>query len=340
MDPLSQSMSVSDQYSVCRAAYGLQKERTKRAAQNAKSELDRLAQTVNIPKESLEGAKDGALNLQLPENEQELADAKKLLFMNTQVGLAQSILQNLLAQDAVWENQDFLYSPSEEQQQTRIEFYQPACKLLRSMELAFNEAAAIESSLFGPVWQASMDILKAHPKTCAGIVGGAGLLGALSGSGLVKLHIGFRGLVAYIVGGEATAASGALIMGMGAVVAVGAVIAIIALYQRSQISKDEAVAEELRAMKEKIKKIAQQELRHTDLLELDDLFSKAFHQPMRLALDEYCPVCHDHFRADGGNSAERAITSPNCVGDHMVHQKCFREWQLKSGSDSCIICRQ
>jgi len=278
---------------------------------------------------------------EMPENEQELADMKKLLFMNTQVSIAKSILSNLLAQDAAWDNCDFFSEPTVEQKKTRIDHYQTACKLLYSMQLAFGEAAAIDSSLFGPVWQKSVDVLKAYPKTCLGVIGTAGLAGALTGAGYVNLYIGFKAFLTATFG-KATLATGAFVGGLAGVVATGALIAIITLYQRWSMSKEEADVEELLAMKARISKIAQQELSQKDLLELDDLFRKAFHQPMTLARNEHCPICLEHFRADGGNTAEYAVKAPGCTGNHLVHQKCLLSWCLSScdANAACVICRQ
>eukprot|EP00930_Biecheleria_cincta_P094150 TRINITY_DN849_c0_g1_i1.p1 TRINITY_DN849_c0_g1~~TRINITY_DN849_c0_g1_i1.p1 ORF type:complete len:344 (-),score=80.10 TRINITY_DN849_c0_g1_i1:234-1265(-) len=335
-----QDHSIERQFETCRAQYAGQKGRTMRASQDANKELKRLLQAVHVPEELLRGAKDGSPpNFEMPENAAELADVKKLLFMNTQVSLAKSILENLLAQDSAWESADFVNEPTEEQKTKRIAHYQTACRLLEAMQRAFEDAAGIDSSLFGPVWQASIDILKEYPKACFGGVGAAGLVGALAGGGHVSLHIGFRAFLTATFG-EATLGTGALAGGLAGVVIGGVVIGLIVLYQRWTKNKEEADAEELRVMKQKIAKIGQQELSQKELLELEDLFIKAFQRPMNLARKDVCPICLDHFRADGGNSAEWPIKAPRCVGDHMVHQKCLRTWQWKSADDTCILCRQ
>lgn len=331
---------MADQMDVCKECYDKQKVKTSRAARIAKTELDNLIEAASIPEAQLRGGKCGsAPNFNMPDDEQELANVKKLLFVNAQVSVAQSILQSLVAQDATWEHSDFLSEPTEAEQNVRIGHYQKASHLLSSMEKAFVQAAAIESKFFGPIWKASMDILKAYPETCAAGVGAGGLLGALSGGGLVTLNIGFRSFLISLFG-EAGVLSGALVGGIAGVILAGSVVALIAIYQRSKRSQEEMEVEDLRLMKQRIAKIATQELCQSDLVELEDLFSKAFYQPMKLAVDAFCPICLDHFRADGGNNSERAIKAPNCQGEHMVHQKCLRDWQWQSGCDRCVLCRQ
>lgn len=331
---------IDEQFRVCQVAYAGQKASTMKAAQVANKELERLMQVVDIPEELLDCTKNGAApNVDMPEDEKELADVKKLLFMNTQVSLAKTILETLLAQDAAWDSRDFLSEPSEDEMKKRIVHYQTASRLLYSMQCAFYEAAALDASFFGPVWKASFDILKTYPKTCLGGVGAVGLLGALAGGGYVSLHIGFRSFLIALFG-DASVATGALVGGIAGVVGGAAVIGLIVLYQRKQRSQEQMDAEEVREMKARIAKISERQLSPDDLLELEKLFRNVFHAPLKLARTDICPICHEHFLADGGNNAEYAIKAPRCQGNHVVHQKCLREWQWRSGSDSCIICRQ
>merc|ERR1712080_621336 len=116
-----------------------------------------------------------------------------------------------------------------------------------------------------------------------GGVGAAGLLGALSGAGIVSLNVGYRAFLAYLFGeAGVTAASGALVGGTAAIIVGGAIIGILALYQRRSRSHEEIEAEDLRLVKERIAKIAQTGARLGELDELENLFSTAFYQPMKL----------------------------------------------------------
>jgi len=334
-------MSTTEHLNVCKEFYEKQKQTTSRAAKNAKIELQNLIQTASIPETLLRSAKPGSPpNFEMPEDPKELADVKKLLFLNTQVALAESIITSLFAQHATWERRDFLNTPTEVEERARIGYYQKANQLLQVMEDSFTEVVCVNSKFFGPIWKASLDIIKTYPKTILKGVGAAGLVGALAGSGLVPLHVGFRALVAMVFG-EASALGGALVGGVVGVIAAGAIVAIIALHQRQQRTETEVEAEDLRLMKERIARIAEQDLAQDDLTELEDLFDKAFREPLRLARDdEHCPICLEHFVANGGSKAERAIKAPNCAGNHMVHRKCLQDWQRQSGSGLCILCRQ
>jgi len=333
--------SIESHFDACQRGYADQKTKTTQAAQRANRELERLTQAVDVPEDLLRGVKNGnSVNFELPEEEKELANVKKLLFMNAQVSLAKSILTSLLAQDAAWEQKDFLSEPNEEEQRKRIDHYQTATRLLKSMQHGFDDAAAIDSSYFGPVWKAYVNILNTYPKSCLWGVGAFGLLGGLAGAGHVSLNIGFRGFLIALFG-EASFMSGAFVLGSAAGIVAGAVLlSAIWFYQCWTRNKEVEEAEEVRAMKKKIASIAEKELSTKELLELEDLFSKVFHQPVNLARSTMCPICHEHFRADGGNSHERALKAPRCQGNHWCHQKCLRTWQFHSGSDACVICQQ
>jgi hypothetical protein len=336
-------MSIEDQFLHCRSLYNAQKGKTARAAQDAKAELERLIDSLDMSERQvaqLRKAKSGdSLNLNLPEDDAKCADLKKLLFVNTQISLAHSIMETLLARDFAWDHADFLKAPDEQQMAARVPIYQQAIRLLFAMEMAFREAACIESKFFAPIWEASVNIVKTYPKTCLGGIAAGGLLGALGGAGVVSLHIGWRALLVSLCG-EASALSGAIVGGVAGVVICGAAVALVALYQHAKGEKSTDAAADLRDMKEKIAKIADKGLNVDELIQLEDLFSKAFKDPVRLALDEYCPICLMHFVADGGNESERAIKTPNCQGNHMVHRRCLRDWQFQRGDDTCIICRQ
>lgn len=341
MEPIV--MTTTEHLNICKEYFEVRKKATSQAAKNAKIELQNLIQTANIPETLLLSAKPGSpANFEMPEDPGELADVKKLLFLNTQVSLAESIITSLFAQCAAWERRDFLNTPTDDEEQLRIAYYQKANELLRIMELSFKEVLCVDSKFFGPIWKASLNIIKTYPERCLGAVGAAGLLGALAGSGLVPLHIGFRALLTCVFG-EATALSGALAGGVLGVIVAGAIVAIIALRQRRQRTETDVEAEDLRLMKQRIARIAGQDLNlaQGDLIQLENLFDKAFRDPLRLARDdEHCPVCLDHFVANGGSNAERAIKAPNCQGNHMVHRKCLQDWHRESGCGACIICRQ
>jgi hypothetical protein len=336
-------MSLEDQFLHCRSLYNSQKDKTAKAARDAKAELERLIQSVDMSEgqvAQLRKAKSGdRLNLNLPEDDAKCADLKKLLFVNTQISLAHSIMQTLLARDATWQCADFLEVPDEQQMAARVEIYQQAIRLLFAMEMAFREAACIESKFFAPIWEASVNIIKNYSKTCLGGTAAGGLLGALGGAGVVHFHIGWQALLASLCG-EASALSGAIVGGVAGVLICGAIVALIALYEHAKGKKNTDAAADLCDMKDKISKIADKGLNVDELIQLEDLFSKAFKDPVRLALDESCPICLMHFRADGGSESERAIKAPNCQGNHMVHRRCLRDWQFQSGDDTCIICRQ
>jgi len=326
----------------CKDVYVAQKKETLQAIKILKAELENLMKFINIPEEKLQNVTIGKdVEFNMPENEMELAAVKKLLFVNTQVSIAQAVLQNFIAQDASWELREYIYTDdlTEEEMQTRTKYYQKAAKLLSAVAGSFMESAFIDSKYFVPIWKASVDIIKAYPKSCLGAVGVAGLIGALSGEGLVILHMGFRAFLIAVFG-ESSALYGALVGGAAGIIIGACVVGLIAIHQRRTRSKDEAEANDLRLMRERIAKIAAKELQLNDLVELDNLWTKVFCQPMKLALDVCCPICHEHFRAAGGTYLERAVHTPNCTGNHMVHWSCQQAWQCESGSDTCVICRQ
>lgn len=272
--------------------------------------------------------------------EQERAELHKIFFMSSQVAAAEAVIAQLSAQQAAW-NSSF-DTPDVQTQEEQLQFYEEATKLLRSMQQSFADVVRIDSKLFGPIWKASMELVKTHPKTLGGIVGGGALFGALAGAGALHLHIGFHGFLVAMFGSGAGACVGGALLGGVAGLLVGAVIVgTIVVYEHSKKTPTDKRAEELKNMKERISQIAKKDkfISH-DLTELRNLFDNAFCQPMVMALkDMECPVCLDHFPADGGTDSECPMKSPNCEGNHMVHRKCLHAWQQQCGNMRCIMCR-
>jgi len=341
---LGDEYSLEDQFRLCRDEYAGQKQLTIRAAQQANRELERLLSHVQLPEQFVSSMKSGTNDMtDIPEGKENMPEVKKLLFINTQVHVAKSILDNLLAQDVAWDSTDFLGEPDDDTKRKRIGHYQAAAHIMVSIEVSFRHAVGIDTNLFSVVWTAykeSMATLSEHPLIVGGAVGGAAVLGALVGGGVVTLHVGFKAMLISIFG-KATFLEGALVGGVAGLILAGIVVGVIHMYQQCNRSHEEKEAAELSAAKERIAKICQQDVQFSraDLDSLQELFEKAFQRPVMISQEHECAFCLEHFPADGGDNRSKPVKAPRCRGHHMLHAHCLEQWVRSSHDDRCIVCR-
>jgi len=338
------------QYKSAQVQYELMFNETTASAKHAKVQMDSLVEATREKfGDRLErGMKEGgavSFDSESGLTEEEQGQVSKLLFMAGQVSLAEALIKELVSQKAAWEVRDFMNTPDASEYAGRTLHLEKATGLLQTLDLSFRHVTILDPNKFAPIFEASWNIIKTHPKLCAGAVVVPGLVGGVGGVyGLGG--IGFRAFLTWLFG-DATALGGAAIKcARGAAVgglagfALGAIfIGLVIVYQRHHSRS--APDQELKDMKAKIQEIAKRDLILKDLDELEDLFNKAYSQPMQQAVcDETCLVCLAHFPPGGENRDERPIKSRNCQGYHWLHRKCLMEWQAASGNDRCVYCRQ
>lgn len=279
-------------------------------------------------------------------SEEDRAEIKKLFFLSGQVHASQNIIVALTSQEAVWQQREFITTTTLEEALRQQEFYEHATNILQTFERAFNNAACLPSSVFGAVFNEYIGYLENHATEIAmGTVPMAGI-GALAGTTPVPgavglaLHVGFKSFLISTFG-YSSVFLGAIVGGLAALVGAGIIVGMMVIYQRCTMTSSEAEAENLRLTRQRISDISKKTIDIEALKKLQNLFEDAFYKPMQLPLEDIvCPICLDHFPADGGNSSERPSKAPNCQGEHMVHRKCLHMWQSASGRISCVMCRQ
>lgn len=317
-----------------RRRYENQMALTRTAARQVRQELDNLKQAY--PNQPPEGCKDDRLN----------AAYKKIVFMSAQVTTAQALFKTMVAQDAVYQDEDFLIAPTPHEQVLRNRRYDAAANCLEVIEVSFLAVLRVRDALFVPIFDEFMTILQTHPGFVAIGTGTGAPCGGLYGAGVHHMlgvkHIFNCGLHTWLklTFGKA----GAVVVGGLGGVAAGffVVCAAVGIYMAVQYTSNQEPAHDVKQqrMMADIDRISKMELSAETMQELQELFRDVFLRPV-LPIGETCPICLDPFIGDGDGDALPVTVALGCSRDHVVHLSCEREWVKSSRGDMrCVMCRQ
>jgi len=279
----------------------------------------------------------------------ESPEMKKLLFMEAQAKCSCDIIRMLLAQKGAWEMDEFMNSPSVEEQRKRNRFYHGATELLVRIEASFSRVLQVEIGCFEAALSSLNELIQKYSSVWYAAMGGGAAAGAfiLSGGHKIFWAKGIFNLGLRAWGTATFGEAGAVVVGtacgalVGCLLAGAVVYALNAVYgQRNRGVQNQDLVQARHAFEAKMDELKTLEMTEEAIEELLDMYETCFFRVMGPAVaSDTCGICLGHFPADGGRDHERPTKTRQCAGNHIFHKECLGKWARTSRDMRCPVCR-